>query len=174
VGTENAANAMAEQLAARSRNAQIFPAAFLQPHVPAALVAAQAPRAGLPPIARLVARRAVQVGAAVLSALHPTEPAPSSTPTSQPPMSDRTDDSSEEMDDDALVAACITPPASPLPPSAAALPGHTRPSAGTRRRANDSRAVRAAAGAASSSARAETELLPSSLREVKAAARNDV
>lgn len=172
VGTANDANALAEQLAARSRNPRIFPAAFWQPHVPAVLVAAQAPRAGLPPIAPFVARRAVPVGAAVLSAPQPTVPPPSSLPASQPPMADPTDDSSEEMDDDALVAAYITPPASPLPPSTAASPGHTRPSAGSRRRANDSRAGRAAAGAASSSAGAETDLLPSSLRDVQAAVRN--
>lgn len=172
VGTSAGSGALADQLAARSRNPRIFTAAFWQPNALAVLAAVQQPRAGLPPIVPPVARRAASIGAAARSAAPPIAPLPSPPPVSETPMADPTDDSSEEMDDDALFTAYITPPASPQPLSRAASPQQSRPSSGQRRRANDSRAVRAAAAAASSSVGVDTDMPPFSLRDVHAAIRS--
>jgi len=164
-----ASNALAERLAARTRNPNVFPAACWMPEAQAVLAAAQYSRAGpgRPPVAPVVRQGAVPVGAAVgvlphrPSASLPPPPArrPAPQRTHVPPMAPGDDGSSSDMNDDDLVASYITPPASPV-----ASPRSTRPSTGSRRRSGGSRgtrgtrvAVATGTAAAAAAAAAQTE-----------------
>jgi len=154
----SAANALANQLAERSRNPRIFlTGAFWTPGAAAVLSRTQLSSGGLPPIPtpgpNRVAVAAVGAGRSPLVAgPHPFAP-PAPPPALAPPVPD--EGSSEEMDDDALVAAYITPPASPrfLP---TVSPRQTRILSDARRRANTSRATRAPATASPAGAAVST------------------
>lgn len=112
----SAVDVLANQLAERSRNPQIFPAAeFWTPGAAAVLSRTQLSSGGLPPtpppVANRVAVAAVGAGRSPsVSGAHTFAP-PATPPALAPPVPD--EGSSDEMDDDALVAAYITPPASP-------------------------------------------------------------
>lgn len=176
-----AADALAEQLAERSRNPRIFPVgAFWSPGTAALLPGVQFSSGGLPPFPPPVANRvaAASVGAGRSpSAAMPATISPVPPPlvrAHQPPPPGTDDGSSEEMDDDALVSAYITPPASPRF-SPTDSPRRTPALSGTRRRASASGAQRttAAASTAGAAARAnnDVEHATLTLRDVMVALR---
>jgi len=178
-----AADTLARQLAARSRNQTLFPAGCWIPGAHAVLAASQAARDGLPPVAPVVTRGSMPAqGNPSASTGRVATPPPPSAPPSQPAGSAALDgESSDEMDDDALVMAYVTPPASPLPPASLAQmatptssPFSLLPSSGRRRRANDPRAARAVASAARDTYNVDARVQQSdvTLRDVYVAMRN--
>jgi len=178
-----AADTLARQLAARSRNQTLFPAGCWIPGAHAVLAASQAARDGLPPVAPVVTRGSMPAqGNPSASTGRVATPPPPSAPPSQPAGSAALDgESSDEMDDDELVMAYVTPPASPLPPASLAQmatptssPFSLLPSSGRRRRANDPRAARAVASAARDTYNVDARVQQSdvTLRDVYVAMRN--
>jgi len=176
----SASDALAEQLAARSRIPRLFPAAFFTLGAQAVFAAVQSTRTGLvlPPTAPVVSQGIAPAGintrtlplSAGTPPPHPRHPSAGRVPTLSPALGDV--ESSSDMDDDALVAAYITPPASP-----AACPRYSGPSVGRRARSSGSQAMRASRGAANAVAPATAMNngdLPSALtlRDVHVAVRN--
>ncbi|OSX80267.1 hypothetical protein BU14_0056s0049 [Porphyra umbilicalis] len=167
VRTPLPSDALAELLAARSRNPHIFPVTFWTPGTSAAvsavphLQASGALPSPAPQMPRGLPAAGHDVGVLLQDArtLSPSPPPPSAsaplprrlsfgqTPTSPtPPISDG-DGSSSDMHDDELVAAYITPPVSPTA-SLLASPSYLRPSSGKRHRSSGGRAARASRTAA--------------------------
>jgi len=157
VRASSASDAMAEQLAARSRNPHLFPAGFWMPGAQAVFAAVQSSRTGvdLPPAPRVPTPPVVSRSFAPAGVNTRTLPLSAGTPPphSQPPPAEQVrvptpspalagEESSSDMDDDALVAAYITPPASP-----AASPRYSHPSSGRRPRSSGTQAMRATRGA---------------------------
>ena len=177
----NAADELAERLAAYQRNPRILPAACWFPNAESVLAVAQASRtaAGLPPLAPSLPNNAVRSGAnssaspEAVATLPPPPPhrRTAAEQTTSPAASLRIDDedSSSDMDDDALVAAYITPPASPT-----ASPRYTRPASGQRRGSNRVRSSRAGAAAARASVAVQDddERSSISMRDLHQALRN--
>jgi len=149
-GTAAASDELARQLAARSRNPRIFPAACWIPGAHAVLSAARAPRHGLPPVAPAAVPAGASMGMYPINSpeiASTMAPLPSSSMQS-PGVAGAGEESSDEMDDDALVMAYVTPPASPAPVMTPTVsPARPRSSSGPRRRADDPRSIRAAAAA---------------------------
>jgi len=178
-----AADTLAWQLAARSRNQTLFPAACWIPGAHAVLAAARVTRDGLPPVAPVVTRGSVPAqGNPSASTGRAATPPPPPAPPSQPAAPAALDgESSDEMDDDELVMAYVTPPASPAPPASpvpmampTSSPFSFRPSSGRRRRANDPRGARAVASTARDTDNVDAHVQQSdvSLRDVYDAMRN--
>ncbi|OSX77473.1 hypothetical protein BU14_0148s0044 [Porphyra umbilicalis] len=174
----DAADELAEQLATRTRNPRLFPAAFWFFDAPAVLAASQrSPAArGLPPAAPPLLHSHGRVGASVgpvwPHAATPPPPPPCRSTAVQrtnepthPPAHDE-DESSTDMDDDALVVAYVTPPMSPT-----ASHRNTRPSSARRRRSSAARAPRAAAMAATLASQVEQEPVVTTLHDVHHAVR---
>jgi len=183
---------LAEQLAARSRNPRLFPAACWVPDTHQFFTAAQAARVqagqathvrdGMPPTGFVAPNGSASAGVTMAAAPRRVgvrasqPPSPIMPPTlpargQLPPSSLPADESSDDMNDDDLVLAYVTPPASPSL-AARGSPRSARPSSGKRRRASISRAARgegsAAAGAASAAAvnGVDEEPVPLTSREV--------
>jgi len=180
VRAASAAGEPAEQLAARSRDLRVFPAAIWFPHAQAVLSASQPPPSGrglppaAPPLSYGQGPLSVSIGASVPRAATPPPPLSYRPDATQraigptlPSASDEGDRSSD-MDEDALVAAYITPPISP-----SASPGTTRPSSERSRRSSAARAPpHIAAAAATPASQAEHEPAATALRDLHQAVRN--
>jgi len=174
-----ASDALANELAARTRNPRLFPAAFWAPGAQDIFAAASASRAGLPPIAPGLAHGFIPSGvgqsAAPVRATTPRQTRASPAHSPVPAENDEEDGSSEEMDDDALVMAYVTPPASPAP-VATPLPSPLRARAtlGKRRRASDSRVAREPSmpATAGTEGDAGTDVLHVAMKDLHEALRN--
>jgi len=144
-----ASDALANQLAARSRNPTLFPARFLAPGAPAVFASASAARAARPPVAPGIAYGLIPSGISPstlpVRATTPHQTRASPAHSLVPVGSDEDDGSSEEMDDDALVMAYVTPPASPAPQATpSSSPLCARAPSRKRRRESHSRVAREA------------------------------
>jgi len=181
VRVSSAADELAQQLAARSRNSRLCPAALWFPEAQSVLAASQrssadrGPPSAAPPLWQNTGPGRVTASSGVVQSRTATRPPslPRGSTSAQRTIdafhfSTRDEDeSSSDMDDDALVASYITPPISPT-----ASPGSTHPGSARRHCYSATRASRAAAAAKTPASQVQHELDVTTTRDIHHVVRN--